>query len=260
MKNIFPLILVMIATVSCANDQGKDVLYDFNLKGKVKSIRQSNFAALEKDGEIITGTKIDNMNFTAYTHVEVAQFNEDGNMYETNGYGSEGNLIYKMTVNHGENGNLIGDYSYDLNNELINKCDYNYHENGYMSEANCIGENGVRYTLKFKFDEFGNMYELNEYGSGGELVYNYTYKYDKDRNMIEGIWYKPEDSLRIKWTYKYDKYGNWIEKNTYNSNAGNVEDKLTYTYEYDPNNNWTKEITFKDGRAGKIAVREIEYY
>ena len=69
-----------------------------NLKGKVKSIKEKFFEAVEKIGDIEKGNrKRENDSHT--------MFNYQGNEIEENGFDADGSLIYKNT------------YKYDYDNK-----------------------------------------------------------------------------------------------------------------------------------------------
>lgn len=185
MKKIVTLLAISLALFSCTGK--KNDLQRMNLKGKVKSVRQIPYRAVEKFGEVQKGAVEpfgDNMFWL---------FNEQGNKIEENRYKSDGSLNWKSTYKYDDKGNQIEENSYKSNGSLDSKSTY-------------------------KYDAKGNEIEKNVYNSDGSLDWKHTYKYDAKGNEIEENWYNSDGSLSWKYTYKYtyDKHGNWIEKIEYN--------------------------------------------
>jgi YD repeat-containing protein len=135
------------------------------------------------------------------------------------------------------------------------------------------------YRVVFKYDNFGNMIEMANYGKNGRLLPIYDgvainrYKYDENGNRTELSVYNEQNErvissrlLASKYIYKYDKNGNLLyqevldEHNNlhYDENLGyafyNIEyDKLGNGIKieyYDINGNPT--IISKFGKSGKI--------
>ena len=229
MKKIILATLSVLSLVSYGQlekkSEKKNDLTEENLKGKVKSIKETTYKAVDKFGQIEKGDVLNN-----YFNI----YNEKGNKIEDNFYDSDGNLSSKDTYEYDEKGNKIEKNVYDSNGRFHSK-----------------------YT--YKYDEKGNMIEDNVYDSNGRLYFKKTYKYDEKGNKIEENWYNSDGRLHSKYTYKYDEKGNNIEENYYNSN-GRLYEKHTYKYEYDKNNNWTQRIEYKNTIPHRITEKIIEYY
>ena len=230
MEKIILVILSVLCLVSCNQSEKKNDLTEENLKGKVKSITENTYEAVDKFGQIEKGDVLVDSSavYTDDGHFKI--YNEKGNKIEENYYNSNGSLIYKNTYKYDEKGNKIEENYYNSNGRLYSKTTY-------------------------KYDEKGNIIEKNGHNYDGS--YKITYKYDEKGNNIEQNNYKYDGSFLYKYTYKYDEKGNNIEKNNYDSN-GRLDSK--YTYEYDKNNNWTQRIEYKNTIPHRITERIIEYY
>ena len=226
MKKIILAILSVLRLVSCKQSEKKNDLTEENLKGKVKSIKETPYEAVDKFGQI-----------------------EKGNvLYD--------DFIFPFTI-YDEKGNKIEEYHYDEDGNLSSKDTYEYDEKGNNIERNWYDSDGrLGYKLIYKYNEKGNIIEENYYDSNGSLSYKTTYKYDKKGNKIEDNSYDSDGSLNSKTTYKYDEKGNMIEYNT----DGRFGEKYTYKYEYDKNNNWIQQVTYEDNKPIQITERIIEYY
>ena len=233
MKKIILVILSVLCLASYGQlekkSEKKNDLTEENLKGKVKSIKENTYEAVEKFGQIEKGDALyddDAFPFTIY--------NEKGNKIEENHYYSDGSLLDKYTYKYDENGNKI-----EVNN--------------YYSDGRLI------LKITYKYDENGNNIEECYHYEDGILSEKHTYKYDENGNIIERNDYNFSSSLDKKYTYKYDEKGNIIEINNYNSD-GRLDSKYTYKYKYDKNNNWIQQVEYKNNKPIQIRERIIEYY
>ena len=233
MKKVLTIVLAMLCLASCEKSTQKNDLAELKLNGKVKSIREIPYEAVEKFGEVAKGDALDiigeNLQIT---------FNEKGNKLEENSFNSDGSLNSKYTYKYDDKGNKI--------------------------ESNLFNSDG-RFSgmLTYKYDDKGNQIEANSFNSDGSLFSKYTYKYDDKGNQIEKNYFNSDGRLFYKYTYKYDDKGNKIESNLLNSDV-NLDDKYTYKYTYDQQGNWIQRIAYKvkNGveKPSQIVERTIEYY
>ena len=169
MKKIILVILSVLCLVSYGQlekkSEKKNDLTEENLKGKVKSIKETTYEAVDKFGQIEKGDALNN-----YFNI----YNEKGNKIEDNSYDSDGNLSSKDTYEYDEKGNNIERNWYDSDGRL-------------------------GYKLIYKYDEKGNNIEENWYDSDGSLYEKHTYKYeyDKNNNWTQRIQYKNTIPLNI---------------------------------------------------------------
>ena len=235
MEKIILVILSVLCLVSCNQSEKKNDLTEENLKGKVKSITENTYEAVDKFGQIEKGDVLVDSSAVYTDDGRFKIYNEKGNKIEENYYNSNGSLIYKNTYKYDEKGNKIEENYYNSNGRLYSKTTY-------------------------KYDEKGNMIEDNFYDSDdGSLIYKNTYKYDEKGNKIEEYHYDEDGKFNYKTTYKYDEKGNKIEYNDYDSD-GRLNSKTTYKYEYDKNNNWTQQVIYANNKPTQITERIIEYY
>ena len=172
MEKIILVILSVLCLVSCNQSEKKNDLTEENLKGKVKSIKETTYKAIEKFGQIEKGDVLyDVFNDPFITII----YNEKGDRIEENHYNSDGSLDYKVTYKYDENGNKIEGNIYFSDGSLLEK-----------------------YT--YKYDEKGNIIEKNRYNSNGSLDEKYTYKYeyDKNNNWIQQVVYENNKPIGIK--------------------------------------------------------------
>jgi hypothetical protein len=288
--------LFLIIGCSILETKNND-LKDMKLNGKVKSITESNYEAIEKFGEIIKGERSGTNEFSFDRKL---LFNEKGNLIEEKKYKLDGNLDSKSFCNFDENQNKIERIFYDSSVKPILRWTYKYDGKGNLIEENKIqilsrldslmanynGKNtNSNYSTKtlYKYDDSGNLFEKSIYKSDGSLVSKNIYKYDLKGKLVEDDTYNSNGSLHCtntfkyddngnksedksvgkfffqKHTIKYDQYGNQIEINSGYQEVG-IDATSAYKYEFDNHNNWIKKIEFYNNTTKHIIEREIEYY
>ena len=174
MKKIILAILSVLYLVSYGQLEKKNDLTEENLKGKVKSIKETTYKAVDKFGQIKKGNVLNNY-FTIY--------NKKGNTIEGNEYYSDGSLNYKTTYKYDEKGNKIEKNTYKYDGSLNYKTTYKYDEKGNKIEKNIDGSvDRLGYKYTYKYDEKGNTIEQNIYYHGSRPAENYSYKYEYDKN------------------------------------------------------------------------------
>lgn len=240
--NIILNTIVLFFLVGCTSKEIiKNDLTKENLKGKVKSIRQTPYEVIEKFGEVTKGNVFDDFSVTINSFME---FNEEGNVIVKKYYLPNGNFdrIYRKD----NKGNKIEENRYNSNGELFEKQVYVYDERDILIEDNIYRSDGkLSFKTIYKSDHKNNIVEEDVYNSKGKLKSKTINRYDKNRNkiemilskendedygfkssykfdennyMIEEATYSLKDKLKYKFTYKLDKSGNVIEENSYDSN------------------------------------------
>ena len=258
MKKVLTIILAMFCLASCEKSTQKNDLTEEKLKGKVKSIREIPYEAVEKFGEVVKG---DALGFGKNLQIT---FNEKGNKLEENWFNPDGRLDFKWTYKYDDKGNKIELNSFNHDGSLDSKFTFKYDDKGNQIELNWFNPDGrLDFKWTYKYDDKGNQIEENGFNSDGRLSFKSTYKYDDKGNKIEQNSFNPDGSLGSKYTYKYDDKGNKIEENSFNPD-GSLYYKATYKYTYDQQGNWTQQITYKvkNGveKPSQIVERTIEYY
>ena len=174
MKKIILAILSVLYLVSYGQlekkSEKKNDLTEENLKGKVKSIKENTYEAVEKFGKIEKG----NVFYDGFSSPSTIIYNEKRDKIEQNNYNSDSRLDSKTTYKYDEKGN-------------------NIEKNNYYSDGS------LNYKTTYKYDEKGNKIEENWYDSDGSLYEKHTYKYeyDKNNNWTQRIQYKNTIPLNI---------------------------------------------------------------
>ena len=134
MKKIILATLSVLCLVSCNQSEKKNDLTEENLKGKVKSITENTYEAVDKFGQIEKGDVLVDSSavYTDDGHFKI--YNEKGNKIEENYYNSNGSLIYKNTYKYDEKGNNIEKNNHDSNGRLDSKYTYEYDKNNNWTQ------------------------------------------------------------------------------------------------------------------------------
>jgi hypothetical protein len=260
------------------------------IKGNVKSIKETNYEAEEKFGEVSKG-KFNNQFFV--------QFNEGGKMSELISQDFAGKIQNKIIVVFDKKGNNIERNIYNsdgnLKEQMLNEFDEK--DNNIVSEKMIEGKLYEKFLTKFN-NENKEIEEI-EYNRRGEITGKYTYEYDVKGNRTKVTNYDRDLVLRREYTYEYDtndnnvkaifsqkdvdwdvaglpytgtktitqmdnkhdKFGNLIEvKRTKNSEGQEYKETITLKYKLDEKGNYIERIIYRDGKASKISEREITYY
>ena len=293
MKKILKLYSLLILTFFLFNcsadkidaiDKELNDLTKKNLLGKVNSLRQFSYVAIEKFGEISKGERASGSESGNSKNMEII-FSENGNEIEINQWESSGNRGIKRIFKYDIKGNRIEENYYQPDGSLLAKVKLEYDDKGnkvkqnrsfpeylgivengtykYDSKGNLIEENhynlnGLALTLKPEYDDNGNKVETNRYNPNGSLGGKWTYKYDTKGNLIEDNSYKSDGSLDIRRTFKYDDKGNEIESSSHKPRG--KDSRGARKYKFDKKGNWIKEIHFRNEVAQSITEGVFEYY
>jgi hypothetical protein len=218
--------LLLFIFSSCKKETIKiNDLQNLNLKGNVKSFKQTSYEAIDKFGNITKGKR--STMFVNCALDEYNIFNTEGKIIEQNKYFSDGKLGSRHT------------FKYDIN--IMERT-----ENDFSR-----GDGDVAiYT--YTYDDNKNVLESKINSEFGEVMHKYSYKYDGRGNLLEKY-----DEGKLWSNYKYDSKGNLIEIFSFDY-AGRITNKFICKY-YDNGNNLEKEELSYSG-DGVIYSQKTEKY
>ncbi len=227
-KSIIPAIILLSAiygiSFSCSNEKAKKGEKTVTSKAKIKSIRETEFKAIDKFGETQKGD------------------------------------IQRVIITHGkQNGNKSDRSYYDPDGSLNEKGIYEYDEKGNIYAVNVYNSAGnLEYRFLFKDDEKGNVVEMDKLNPNNDLMSKEIIRNDDKGNEIERNIYNSEGKLENKIITEYDDKNYELEQRAYDKN-GKLVESATYKYEkYDKEGNWLIKIT--KGTDFLVTERGIEYY
>jgi hypothetical protein len=281
---LFTVIFILFSCtghkVKTNNHENKNSLSKMGLVGKVKTLTETKYKAVDAAGEIRKGDTISKY-ITLFNEkgntVEISvqeshkplkkyidKYDNKGNMIEEDTYNSEGKLQGKSTYKYDDKGKNIENSVYDSISRLLNRYTSKFDKKGEMIERYVYNSDTISYVYKdiFKYDEYGNRIEYITYNPDNSLFSKDINKFDDDGNCIELSTYDPDGSLFSKESYKYNENRNTTENISYSYSKTRdvLVSKTTYKYKYDKTGNWIKVTEFEDGIAKDITEREITYY
>lgn len=283
MKPLLTLFLLLL-TAPVLAAQSRTGLEERQLRGPVQSIRSE--LETTRAGE---GTK--------RVPVEVAVFDERGNITRQEWYKPDGTLKFKYLWGHeyDEQGREVKLFYYNARGGLTNTGVSVFDENGRVTQTTQINPDGsINHIRAYFYDERGNMIreahrnangsarntinrsyndrgEVTEeifLGANGELHHrNVLARDDHGRQTGWGLFKSDGTSKQVfRSSHVYDEHGNIKESTSYLNDASVVAHE-TFTYELDQHGNWTKRTTrrevFKEGRSqteSEITYRTIAYF
>jgi len=255
-KALFISIIGLTLLCSCVRESKKTDLDFYNLNGKVKSLKENNYKAEEKFGEIVKGEKEE-----SFTPVTI--FNKDGNLIESSMYNANGELEFKTIYKYNEKGYINKEITYVANGEFNTNNYHVYNEKGFLIEKNNFNaKDSLVSKSNYRYDEKGNNIEINYYKLE-EIDYKIKFEYNAKGQIIESNYYDSDGSIIGKIKYLYNNKGNEEEVASTFFYTWTEEDKTKelFKYKYDEKGNWIERITFdEDNIPLKITERIIEYF
>ncbi len=137
MKKVLTIVLAMLCSASCEKSTQKNDLAELKLNGKIKSIREIPYEAVEKFGEVVKGDALG-----GFGNLQIT-FNEKGNKLEENSFNLDGSLFSKYTYKYDDKGNQIEENSFNSDGNLDDKYTYKY---TYDQQGNWIQR--IAYKVK----------------------------------------------------------------------------------------------------------------
>jgi hypothetical protein len=179
------------------------------------------------------------------------------------------------TVFYDQNGNTLESHTrtgYQQTYSLT-KFAGRYDEHKVKVETNAPTRYG---SISIKYNENGQIKELDNLLRDGKIAYKALYKYDAQGNPLEYDQFDDKDTLRLRRIYQRNDKGFVTTQKDYSVlyNTSNPKDRaegqlfstITYTYDaFDDKGNWTKRTTYvayenAEPRKQAITERKIFYY
>src|ERR1700746_548102 len=207
-----------------------------NLKGKVKSVEQISYKAIDNSGVISKGNKWNNSQVSVNGDF-IMQFDISGRATKETYY--DGAKIL-MALNHKFNDAQKIEFieKTEETNKVTFTYTYKYDAIGKVSELKTsqifLDNTSWVYNNIYKYNASNNLIETNSYLNGGTKSQSKTlFTYDAKGVLVERQAYNEEGKPWFKYTFKYDDKGNELEENAWTLD-NKIIDK-TFVYKYDSN-------------------------
>ena len=266
-----------------------NVLLLLNLKGKVRSVEQVSYKAIDNGGVITKGVKENNsqgcvngdflMQFDAsgretketyYDEMKIMmvlnhKFNDALKIEDIEKTEETNKVVYEYTYKYNAKGKVLElktTQNCSDNTSYNNKSVFKYDTSDKLIETNIYVNGGAKSQGKtlFTYDSRGVLSERQAYNEDGKPWFKYTFKYDDKGNQLEeNAWTLDNRKIDKTFVYKYDSNNNVIQKDLFQP-AGKLSKSFTYKYEYDKTGNWIKRTDFIDNKVTYILERQLVYY
>ncbi|MCQ2200008.1 MAG: hypothetical protein MJZ19_09860 [Paludibacteraceae bacterium] len=248
---------------------------DMCLQGKVKTLVEYQYRAVEKFGEVVQGDphrpdqswdlryEFDNKGFCKKVHLMTPEGDDVGSIeyfYDAAGrkvieknFDSEGNFIDELTFKYDDEGRLVKTQKFLTDNNPAGNIIYEYKDNTKSTKHyNFRGELLQSETQTLSKHNF--PLETKIFGKEGDLISWRKEKYSVDGLREKLIGYEDDGTVAFEVNFTYDKYGNIL------SQTGDDIVPITTEYTYDDHGNWIKSVTREDGVPCDMFIRTITYY
>jgi hypothetical protein len=209
MRTLVVSILFTIISL-CANAQFKNDLSRLKLKGKVRSVTESEYNA----GHDVLKWK------------SVTRFNDSGNVVGFVTYSSAGEVLSRTTFQYNDTGKVIEENRYKADGTLNVRTTYQYDLKGNKIEEYNYDAAGTMFMkVLSKFDGKGNRIVKDSYNEFGSLFLKCNSKFDNEGHEVEAKEYDSHHGLKFTTTYDYqdtDNSGNWLKRTTYKNDEVTV--------------------------------------
>lgn len=263
MKPYLFLLLASLLFISCNTQQSKE-LKDLNLKGKIKTITQNKFEAIEKFGKVEKGERVAHDKseiFDFFNLNSTAHFSQQGNLeelsvYKRNGkldakiiskdsildvYSSKGKLQMKFVADDIDYPKKVA--LYDSDGDLMLKI-----ESEYDNNFNPISSRYISNDNEIMLETFSS------YDNNNRLISEESKETKKEKSYLRR---KTTTIINSSMAYKYNKNQ---DVNEITATEGEEVIVKTFKYKYDDKQNWISKIEYHNSVPRTITEREIKYY
>ncbi|MFH0893519.1 MAG: hypothetical protein V2A54_03695 [Bacteroidota bacterium] len=253
---IICLSFLFLFFVSQAQKTAETDLKRNGLYGKVRSVKTTSFAAVQKGDTVIKGAKERDIFYSDYDTYQL--YNKKGYVIQEKMYESDGKLMEELNYSYDTLGYLTN--MKENNQGVLDNYTYKrkFDKSGNLIEKTSMNNNSFSSKVKFKYVN-KRIVEEKTYDEKNKLLSIWRYAFDKKGYCIERSCYDEKDSLTFKVSQEINEKGlvsKWTALNSYSKKTTT----FTYTYTFDALGNWNRQIIYKGGVARYIVERVIEFY
>jgi hypothetical protein len=243
---------LLLLQVTNVIGQKTNDLWEENLNGKIKSIKEITYSVTKSNGKIIKNDLLIS---------KTSLYNIKGFKMEESIYKPDSSWNVKSKYYHDKNGYLTEEINFYPNPSYgpntIRRI-YQIDSHGKKIEEKCYDEEGMIGNTISTYDKNGLLIEETDYFYGF-LNKKTFYIYVHNGKIIAVNHFNPKGKFQKKVIYKFDKFGNRIIMKEYNSDE-KLNNSFTFKYKLDKMNNWINRIEYKNKQITTIIEKQIEYY
>lgn len=244
-------IVVCLLLASCSHDRYRNSLLKLSLKGKVKTMEQTEYKVKSANAKNDDDSAL---NKGAW------HFNNRGNISEeitwlTNDHQKK--CVYKFD----ESGRPAQSLKYNDDSSFAYKTLFIYDADGLLTGQNQYdGKDSLNLTMRYVYDAKGNVTEETSRWVTGKLLRKNVFTYNDKEQEIACSFFNADSNIVMRVTYAYNDSGYKVEEHKYGED--DTDGWVTqYRYDaYDKQGNWLKRTTFVKDKPVSITVRSITYY
>lgn len=190
----FKLLFIALFSINFVYAQPPINMEQLNLKGKIRTLKISEYDAKEKNGEILKNGSI--------IPIRSIAFDINGNMEEQNIYNKDSSLHIKIIYEF-DKGKLQEKKIYNKDASLKAKMVYVYNGKGNLVEVIKMVNNHPKFNIKNTYNDKNQIVE--ELGSKEKgMVFKKMYTYDQQGNKIGIDYFNKQNILYKKETFRYN--------------------------------------------------------
>ncbi|MFV0507474.1 MAG: hypothetical protein ACK5L5_12370 [Bacteroidales bacterium] len=244
MKNLILTITLTVVLFACKSNNNPLI------NGDVSSIKESEYGAVEKFGEVIKG---------GLNYVRSYEYDKNGNQTTFIIYDEEGDETYKSTTSYKDNEATSTYTKHSVYKEfteqrtVIFKDDYKTVWLSERKEDEKASTDTIIYTRTKNGKE---ATETTKHNDGSQSIRYITF--DDKWRIIEFKWLM--DGVNVQ-QWELNKYldNQLIQKDELDEDTGLVRNSITYKYKLDDKQNWVECIEYEDDKAERVIERTINY-
>lgn len=264
----FLFILLVLLPACTGKDQEKTTrLYHFTpyqdmpeiLTGKVKSVTELNYWAIEKDGSFEPGLLVTTKERDSlyWSNDFTATFNEWGNIERCDYFNADQQAGSWVIENDQTQYKKAGWYE---NDTLKVSALFLYDQNGLLTEAKAFRNDTLWYRNEASYDDKGNIIESRNYNPSGELTRKYVITWNELSLATGRKVYNASDSLLSGGRAEYNDKGFYTRVELLDG-KGEIASTITGKYlSYDKKGNWLTGIFQIDNHQPFYIIRSYTYF
>lgn len=170
----------------------------------------------------------------------ITKYNADNSIAERWMYSYDGNTQmihitpknaepYSVEKMFDQKGRLISDKQLTQDKSEKRRLEYTYDRQGRLATESEFYAGQLRFTLRYVYNNKGQLTEIMQRQPSGAELQNNAYKYDAQGNLIEEQWVESDPTLISRKASEFDASGDMVKMESF---YAPYKYKVLYTYKY----------------------------